>query len=88
MHMADIFVKFVDYNKSNFHLGTKRRLRSRIKDTFHNCLCLVSLIAAVLWSSSSNAPVVGGGGGGESVRCMWRANNGCEGDLLVVNGCL
>ena len=29
VNMADIFVKFADYNKSNLYLGTKQRLRSR-----------------------------------------------------------
>ena len=55
-----------------------------MKETIHNCLWLVSLIAVVVWSSSSNASSSWRVGG--RVRCVWRPNNGCEGDLLMAHG--
>ena len=67
VHMADIFVKFADYNKSNFYLGIKQRLRSRRLST---TACVWSPWLQLLFGASqATCPVVGGGGGGDCIGC-------------------
>ena len=84
VHMADIFVKFADYNKSNFYLGTKQRLRSRRLST---TACAWSPWSQLLFGPrQATRSVVGGGGRGGKVHCIWRPNNGCEGGLLMAQG--
>ena len=85
MNMADTFVEFADYNKSNLYLGTKQQLRSRRLST---TACAWSPRSQLLFGPRQATRSVVGGGGGEGgrVRCIWRPNNGCEGDLLVAQG--
>ena len=63
--MADTFVEFADYNKSNLYLGTKQQLRSRRLST---TACAWSPRSQLLFGPrQATRSVVGGGGrGGES----------------------
>ena len=62
MNMADTFVEFADYNKSNLYLGTKQQLRSRRLST---TACAWSPRSQLLFGPrQATRSVVGGGGGG------------------------
>ena len=83
VYMADIFVKFADYNKSKFYLGTEQRLRLRRLST---TACVWSPWLQLLFGASQATCPVVGGGGGERLRWVWRSNKGCKGDLLMAHG--